>query len=59
MAQKTLQRKSDSTFIEGYYKKGICPYSDDCFKCPMPDCMVQSNFADRVNKLSSVNKKER
>ena len=51
MAQKRSKRKSEPTIIEAYYKKGVCPYSDDCFKCPEPDCMVNPNFARRVNKL--------
>lgn len=51
MAQKRSKRKSEPTFIEAYYKKGVCPYSDDCFKCPEPDCMVNPNFARRINQL--------
>ena len=44
MAQKRSKRKTD-------YKKGVCPYSDDCFKCPEPDCMANPNFVTRINKL--------
>ena len=51
MAQKRSKRKSEPTIIEAYYKKGVCPYSDDCFKCPEPDCMVNPNFARRINQL--------
>ena len=40
MSQKRSKRNSEPTFIEGYYKKGICPHSDSCFTCPEHDCMV-------------------
>lgn len=30
-----------------------CPYSDDCFRCPKSDCVVDQNKAMRYNKLDS------
>lgn len=30
-----------------------CPYSSDCFKCPMSDCKVYENDAVRFNKLET------
>lgn len=34
-------------------RSGVCPYSDDCFRCPMPDCVVGQPTAMRVNQLES------
>jgi len=51
MSQKRLKRNSEPSFIEGYYKKGICPYSDSCFTCPEPDCVANPHYVRRINKL--------
>lgn len=39
-----------------HYKKRAttgrkCPYSDDCFNCPLPDCRAGSCFAWSYNIL--------
>lgn len=28
-----------------------CPYSDSCFTCPLPDCIIGSCYASGVNIL--------
>ena len=53
MAQKRSKRKSEPTIIEAYYKKGVCPYSDDCFICPEKDCIANGAFAYKINVLQS------
>ena len=31
----------------------MCPYSDDCFRCPKSDCVVDQRKAMHYNKLDS------
>lgn len=28
-----------------------CPYGDDCFTCPFPDCRVSERIVSKVNRL--------
>lgn len=32
-------------------KKIKCPFSPDCKKCPLPDCMVKEDYAYMINNL--------
>lgn len=32
---------------------GICPHSDDCFTCPLPDCAISQHRALLFNKLET------
>lgn len=30
-------------------KRRVCPFSDDCTKCPLPDCAIKDEYAFLVN----------
>lgn len=51
MVQKGTKRIRKPSFIKEHCKTGVCPYSDNCFKCPAPDCMVTQGLVLGINKL--------